>query len=73
MGGRIVYGAGPFKALDPPPVPISPDWSPVKFFGGVAAAGAGMGEVAPGTAAGSGVGLARQPASWGLGCDCFAG
>ena len=35
VGGRIVYGAGDFKALDStvPPPPM-PDWSPVRSFGG---------------------------------------
>jgi hypothetical protein len=33
-GGRIVYGAGPFRGFDPPLPPPSPDWSPVKAYGG---------------------------------------
>ena len=34
VGGRIVYGAGSFKSLDPAPPPAMPDWSPVRSFGG---------------------------------------
>ncbi len=40
VGGRIVYGAGDFKALDENDVPPAmPDWSPVRAFGGYAAWG----------------------------------
>lgn len=35
VGGRVVYGAGEFKALDSSaPPPAMPDWSPVRSFGG---------------------------------------
>jgi predicted amidohydrolase YtcJ len=35
VGGRVVYGAGAFKALDTStPPPAMPDWSPVRTFGG---------------------------------------
>ena len=40
VGGRIVYAAGPFEALDEtPPPPAMPDWSPVRTFKGYAAWG----------------------------------
>ncbi|RXT20568.1 amidohydrolase [Rhizobium leguminosarum] len=47
VGGKIVYGAGDFSALDENNVPPAmPDWSPVRTFGGYAAwgepQGAGM-------------------------------
>ncbi len=29
VGGRIVHAAGEFADLDPPPLPVLPDWSPV--------------------------------------------
>ena len=29
VGGRVVHGAGPFADLDPPALPVLPDWSPV--------------------------------------------
>lgn len=34
MGGRVVHGSGPFSDLAPPLPPVSPDWSPVRRFGG---------------------------------------
>jgi hypothetical protein len=41
VGGRIVYGAGEFKALDDAaPPPAMPVWSPVRNFGGYGAWGA---------------------------------
>ncbi|MES2185831.1 MAG: amidohydrolase [Pseudomonadota bacterium] len=37
VGGKVVYGAGPFAAHDDkPPPPAMPDWSPVRTFGGYA-------------------------------------
>jgi predicted amidohydrolase YtcJ len=29
VGGRIVYGQGPFRAYSPPDLPVLPEWSPV--------------------------------------------
>jgi predicted amidohydrolase YtcJ len=41
VGGKIVYGAGDFSALDDGgPPPAMPDWSPVRTFGGYGAWGA---------------------------------
>jgi len=38
VGGKVVYGAGDFAALDETaPPPAMPDWSPVRRFGGFAA------------------------------------
>jgi predicted amidohydrolase YtcJ len=34
VGGKVVYAAGEFEKLSPPPLPVSPDWSPVKAYGG---------------------------------------
>lgn len=34
VDGKIVFGASEFGPLGPPPTPVSPDWSPVKHFGG---------------------------------------
>jgi predicted amidohydrolase YtcJ len=34
VGGKVVYAAGPFARLDPPPPPALPDWLPVKHYGG---------------------------------------
>ena len=46
VGGRIVFGAGEFQRLDPPPLPVSPDWSPVKTYGGYAPQKYGSGDAA---------------------------
>ena len=34
VGGKVVYAAAPFGRLAPPQLPVSPDWSPVKSYGG---------------------------------------
>jgi predicted amidohydrolase YtcJ len=34
VGGKPVYGAGPYAALDPPSLPTLPDWLPVRHYGG---------------------------------------
>jgi predicted amidohydrolase YtcJ len=39
VDGRPVYAAGPFAAFGPPPLPVSPDWSPVGVYGGYGAPG----------------------------------
>ncbi len=32
VGGRVVYGKGDFERLAPPPLAVSPEWSPVSAF-----------------------------------------
>lgn len=34
LGGKVVHGSEEFAALAPPPLPVSPDWSPVKVYKG---------------------------------------
>jgi predicted amidohydrolase YtcJ len=34
VGGKVVYGAAEFERLAPPPLPVSPDWSPVAAYAG---------------------------------------
>ncbi len=36
VGGKPVYAAQEFKDQAPPPLPVSPDWSPVAKYGGYA-------------------------------------
>jgi antibiotic biosynthesis monooxygenase (ABM) superfamily enzyme len=36
VGGKVVYGAGEFARLAPPPLPVMPEWSPVAMYGGYA-------------------------------------
>ena len=43
VGGKVVWGAGPFAAEDDSaPPPAMPDWSPVRRFGGYAGWGDGQ-------------------------------
>jgi len=37
VGGRIVYAAGEFSQLAPPTLPVLPEWSPVRVYGGYGA------------------------------------
>ena len=79
VGGRVVFGAEEFERLGPPPLPVSPDWSPVKTHGGYARSG-----VAPSHAQQQLCGHVHTPGAkghswvlsesglWSLGCDCFA-
>jgi Predicted metal-dependent hydrolase with the TIM-barrel fold len=83
VGGKVVYGSGEFERLAPPPLPVSPDWSPVKVYGDAYQAQATQSPVAHQCAH---PGLLHQilhafaekvraPASRGpvgLPCDCFA-
>jgi hypothetical protein len=83
VDGKVVYATVEFQHLSPPPLPVSPDWSPVKHFGANRKA-----EVSPATAhmsAHRGCSHGANNAGvrghrwvlgdgglWGLGCDCFA-
>ena len=79
VGGRIVFGAGEFQRLDPPPLPVSPDWSPVKTYGGYTRSGAAPSQArqqvcghvhAPGAKSHGWV--LGESGLWSLACDCFA-
>lgn len=37
LGGTVVHGAAEFNDLNPCPLPVMPDWSPAKYFGGYGA------------------------------------
>jgi len=37
VDGKIVYGAGEFRDLAPAPLPVLPEWSPVRVYGGYGA------------------------------------
>ncbi|MFD1554612.1 amidohydrolase [Paraburkholderia silviterrae] len=47
VGGKIVWGAGPFSQHDAPIPPAMPDWSPVRQYGGYGGWGATQREGAP--------------------------
>src|SRR5712691_4175781 len=84
VGGKVVYGAGEFARLAPPPLPVLPEWSPVATYGGYARPGAHAvsgGHVHARAASVSArtrmSAKARQwrravSGLWELGCDCFA-
>ncbi len=73
VGGRIVYGAGEFGSLAPPPLPVSPDWSPVGAYGSYHRdlAAAPHHEACSCQMQRQGW-LPKESRLWGLGCDCFA-
>jgi predicted amidohydrolase YtcJ len=85
VNGKIVYGAAEFSNLSPPPIPVLPDWSPVRETGGYyrrhQAPETETGMQSCAHPAGSHAFLRRLFARhhtnradpfWGLGCDCFA-
>jgi predicted amidohydrolase YtcJ len=37
VDGKVVYGADEFENLGPPPLPVLPEWSPIKVYGGYGA------------------------------------
>lgn len=85
VDGKVVYGARDFQHLDPVPLPVLPEWSPIKAYGGYGAPldvnrayqhSAGCHTDGCNHAAHQlGVGMRqaiRYSDFWGLGCDCFA-
>jgi predicted amidohydrolase YtcJ len=86
VGGKVVYAKDEFSKLAPPPLPVSPDWSPVAKYGGYAqrvksAAGAShsaaCGDAAAHTCTHShesseGLRVFGKSGLWSLTCDCFA-
>jgi hypothetical protein len=82
VGGKVVYAAGVFAALDEtPPPPAMPDWSPVRQFGGYAGWRASAAATRAAHASGCAVHAHVPVASadhdshslWGaLGCSCWA-
>ena len=83
VGGKVVYAAAEFSKLAPPALPVSPDWSPVKKYGGYAKAsdqalGASHSAVCthlPGHSQREKswhLPVLGDLGLWELGCDCFA-
>jgi predicted amidohydrolase YtcJ len=81
VGGKVVYGAGEFEPLAPPPLPVSPGWSPVAVYGGyhqvqpaLAQQGAhpGLFHQLLHALAGKTRGQAARRGPVGLPCECFA-
>jgi predicted amidohydrolase YtcJ len=73
VGGKIVYGAGDFGGLAPPPLPVSPEWSPVGRFGAYQGSAESSGALHKGGCrAHRRVTTGQGGAFWDIGCDCFA-
>jgi predicted amidohydrolase YtcJ len=88
VGGKVVYGAAEFGRLSPSPLPVRPDWSPVKYYGGYAPSREARGAAAKQQARGSSSSslhehvhamgakahrlVLGEAGLWSLGCDCFA-
>ena len=81
VGGKVVYAAGEFSRMAPAELPVSPDWSPVKQYGGYARAGSMAGvtacEAMPSHHRCEHSGAQHrwvlgERGLWSLGCDCFA-
>jgi hypothetical protein len=81
VGGKVVYGAGEFGRLAPPPLPVGPGWSPVGVYGGYQQAQPALAHQCahPGllhqflhAIADKARGLAARPGPVGLPCECFA-
>jgi len=74
VGGKVVYGADEFSSLAPPPLPVSPDWSPVVPYGGYHRGTAASTTIHKGCACQTHrqVWLPKESRFWGIGCDCFA-
>ena len=83
VGGKIVYATAEFSSLAPPALPVSPDWSPVKGYGGYAKGSkqslgashsAACSQAAGETQGGKSwhVPVLGEFGLWELGCDCFA-
>jgi predicted amidohydrolase YtcJ len=87
VGGKIVYGAAEFTSLAPPPIPVLPDWSPVKTVPGHYRPALQQRQALPHQCAGvcgvhahahdaarkSSVPISDYSGFWGaLGCSCFA-
>jgi hypothetical protein len=70
-----VYGTAEFKDLSPPPLAVSPEWSPVARYGGYGAPLAPRAAAHPrnrGSAlAAAGAATSDQHGFWSSGCDCF--
>jgi predicted amidohydrolase YtcJ len=80
VGGKVVYGAGEFERLAPPPLPVSPGWSPVGAYDGYHQAQPTLAHQCahPGLVhqllafAAKARGLAARRGPVGLPCECFA-
>ena len=71
VAGKVVHATEEFTEHAPPSIPVLPEWSPVKVFGGYGA------PLDIHKAVRAGVPVTERAHTvhhefWGLGCDCFA-
>lgn len=71
VGGKVVYATGEFAPLAPPSLPVSPDWSPVKHYGGYASAKTARPDMIRSPRRHTHTRTQGEAGFWGLGCDCF--
>ena len=80
VGGKVVYASKEFSKLAPPLLPVSPDWSPVKTYGGYwQSSSQAAGSAGRSQAMDSAVlrvahdhEARRAWSPWWFGCGCFA-
>jgi hypothetical protein len=77
VGGKVVYAAKEFSKLAPPPLPVSPDWSPVKTCDGywpsnLQSSQSVQSSHAMVSAKPAGREFHSAWSSWWFGCGCFA-
>jgi predicted amidohydrolase YtcJ len=81
VGGKVVYAVGEFERLAPPPLPVSPGWSPVGIYGGYHQPQPALAHQCAHPSllhqllhalADKTRGLAARPGPVGLACECFA-
>jgi hypothetical protein len=78
VDGKVVYGAGDFSKLAPPPLPASPGWSPPETYGGYHRSASSFSSSASSHSSayahkdhGFPFVLSSSGELWRLGCDCF--
>ena len=78
VDGKVVYGAGDFSKLAPPSLPASPDWSPIKTYGGYHRSASSFSSAASSHSYvyahkdhGYPFLLSSSGELWRMGCDCF--
>lgn len=76
VGGSVVYAVGDFASLAPPPLPVSPSWSPVGVYGGYQRGSEPEQAVQCcshlATSMSGNCWTEMEAWLWGLGCPCFA-
>lgn len=72
LGGQPVYASAEFSSLAPPPLPVSPDWSPARHFPAFSHGHPGAAAAACCAHPHGATRTAGKDRFWGIGCDCFA-